>query len=147
MFSAEWIRNNPKRYDEIVRRASERWAPIAGAAVRAQAVMLAPWQTGNLRGSITWKTKKEDGGFNSGPNASHQTGTMIDGPDDPFSAHVGSNVDYAAHIEYGTKYIKHRETVAGFVGYKPYLRPALDLMRKRLNDMLKRIFGEEARRG
>lgn len=109
MLSARVIRKNARNYPAMVQQAADKFLPMAGAAVRSQAVELAPEVTGNLKGSITWR---------------------VEGA----SAIVGTNVDYAQHVEYGAKQ-KTRQSVRGYYGYKPFLRPSIDLLRKKLTNM------------
>ena len=123
MFSVRVERKNRKDYDAAVGRARDRWLPLAGAAVEGQAKLLAPVDTGNLRASIT-----------------NYAGTDRD------SRLVGTNVDYAQHIEYGTRFLS-RQSVKGYSGYKPFLRPAIDLMRKKLTELFRKMVREEVARG
>ena len=78
-----------------VMRAIEAATPkalnTAAIMVEGSAVLRSPVKTGNLRGSI-----------------SHQVLTD--------HAKVGTNVEYAPYVEYGTKHMSAQ----------PYLRPALD---------------------
>lgn len=145
MFSTTVTRKNQKDYAGILQDAAKRFVPAAGEALRAQAVLLAPWDSGNLRGSITWRTKGEDGGFNKGQHAANETGTMIEQPTDAYTVYIGTNVDYAEHVEYGTRNLP-REWVKGFNGFKPYLRPAIDVMRNKLLAYFRRMVQEEASR-
>ena len=133
MFSAELQRDNPKDYKRMIEQAGRRFAPAAGIVVRGQAVALVPVQTGNLKGSLTWRTQGADGGFEGG----NRSGTMISDPPDPYTVHVGTNVEYAEHVEYGT-----RRSVA-----KPYLRTAIDATRRGLTKLFGELFREEAQRG
>ena len=122
MLSSRFERKNPKDYSQIVDRTAARFLPLAGAAVAAQAKELAPVKTGNLKGSISYRT---------------ENGAAI----------VGTNVDYAQHIEYGTRNLP-RMTLGGHTGYRPFLRPAIDVLRKKLVQMFGRMVREEvARRG
>jgi len=74
-------------------------------AVQSQAVLLAPVDTGNLRRSIDYSLD----GFRT--------------------AHVGSNIEYSAHQEYGTRFMKAQ----------PYLHPALE----KNKDKIRTIFDQE----
>lgn len=112
MFNVSVERKNEKDYDGIIKRAADRFLPLAGDAVLTQAVRLVPVDTGNLKGSLT---------------------NRVVG----MTAEVGTNVEYAEYVEYGT-----RRSVA-----KPYLRPAIDLLRKKLIGFFKELVKQEATRG
>ena len=80
--------------------------------VKAQAKMLAPVDTGNLRNSIDYSM-------------------------DSFrTAHVGSNVEYSAHQEYGTRFTKAQ----------PYLHPALDENKDYIRTTFERELEQAVRR-
>jgi hypothetical protein len=138
LFSAELQRDNPKDYKRMIEQAGQKFAPAAGIVVRGQAVVLINPVTGNLKGSVTWRTSKEDGGFNEGDRANNITGTMITTPPDPYTVYVGTNVEYAEHVEY----LKER----GY-GDRSYLRAAIDIKRKQLQKLFGEIFRREAGRG
>ena len=75
-------------------------------AVKAQAVSLAPVDTGRLRSSIGYKTPtKTEGDLTVSPRKNE--------------AYVGTNVEYAGHVEFGT-----RRAAA-----QPYLRPAAGVLK------------------
>ncbi len=77
--------------------------------VSAAAKALSPVDTGNLRGSLMWKVPGKTGGHEEGPQVVEEP-SKKDGL-------VGSAVDYAAYVEFGT-----RKQAA-----QPYLRPAVTL--------------------
>jgi len=137
LFKAEVTHKGEKNYAKVVTHAGGDFGPLAGAAVRAQAVLLTPVDTGNLRGSITWRTVDADGGFNAAPGGNNRTGTGISVPVDKYSVHVGTNVEYAQHVEYGTKRMSPQS----------FLRPAIDSMRKKRADMLAKLIRDGADRG
>jgi len=91
---------------ELYRLLSSPQGPVARDLIRrairvhSHAVSLCPVDTGNLRSSITWEIEhdEEEGG-----------------PEGGVSAIVGTNVEYAPYVEYGTRYMTAR----------PYLRPSL----------------------
>jgi HK97 gp10 family phage protein len=66
--------------------------------VRNAAVRVCPVDTGRLRSSITYETGRDSRGL---------------------VARIGTNVEYAAHVEFGT----------GRMRAQPYLRPSLDAAR------------------
>ena len=98
--SAEWNGDNIKAR---ILAAEKKALASAGAYVEGLAVLLCPVKTGNLRSSI-----------------SHLVAHPI--------VRVGTPVDYAPHVEYGTS----RQTA------QPYLRPALAHKAE-----IKAIFAEE----
>jgi hypothetical protein len=73
-------------------------------------------RTGRLRGSITWAIRNQG----SHPRAPADTRDAVSKPHDKYTAHVGTNVEYAPYVEYGT---------VRFPSGKPYLRPAVDTVR------------------
>jgi HK97 gp10 family phage protein len=81
----------------------------------------APVDTGRLAGSITWATDKKRSAVE--PPATGRD--AVDSPKDEWTLHVGTAVEYAPYMEYGTKR----------TGAQPYLRPALDDNRKRAQDI------------
>jgi HK97 gp10 family phage protein len=87
-----------------VAAAAKRARKMSALIVEGSAIMRCPVDTGNLRGSLTYKVN-EDG------------------------AEVGTNVDYAAHVEFGTVRQKAQ----------PYLRPALD----ENETAIKRVYAKE----
>lgn len=118
MFDVQVIRRNARKYPQIVQEAAEEFLPGAGQAVLAEAKRRVPVVTGNLRGSLA---------------------SRIEGN----SAIVGTNVDYAQHVEYGTKRSKHVDEY-GTKG-RPYLRPAIDVLRRKLLSMFGKIVARKIR--
>ena len=123
--------------DEVKRRAeiAARHTPYElGLAIEGQAKLLAPVDTGRLRGSIT--TASGDGTHTnpSGPGAN--SSDKLQTPEAPNITHVGTPVDYAPHQEYGT--IR--------MAAQAFLRPALDIIRGKalsiVSKTAKQDFGE-----
>ena len=116
--------------DEIIRRAKEleKMSSISiGLAVEAQAKLLAPVDTGRLRGSIMLAAY--GGQYRTSPqgNGSEATDQIAD-PSEPGEVHVGTAVEYAPYVEYGT--------MNSFA--QPFLRPALDIVKGRVPAMVER---------
>lgn len=88
-------------------------ANILAAKICAQAKTLAPFDKGELRNSIMWRSTIQEGGFNAagGEKASEK----ITPQPAKYTAYVGTNLFYAAYQEYGTRRIPPN----------PYLRPAI----------------------
>ena len=84
--------------------------------------------TGRLRASIStnWSNSGMDRGRVDGKA---DTGEGVGQPKDPlrFHVYVGSNVQYAGWLEFGTRRIAER----------PFMRPAFDQIRGRVASMLK----------
>ena len=108
-------------YDSALNKAVESALTVAGIILERDAVARTPVDTGRLRGSLTWKTRDHSGqGMTDAESVSR--------PNRSWVLHVGTNVEYAPHIEYGTVRMKAQ----------PFLRPALN---HRKNDIL-RDFGK-----
>lgn len=107
--------------------ASKIKSVLQGAlAFQAQATMLTPVKTGALRGSITIRFKDRD--IHSGYYAADKSGTQISKPTDDDTAFVGTAINYAPYIEYGTA-----RSVA-----QPFMRPALDLVQGKILNIFQR---------
>ena len=106
-----------------------------GLFFEGQAKLLAPVQEGRLRGSI--HTVSWDGQ----ESAPRDSADKISQPSGTFDTHVGTNLEYAPYVEYGTgKYVPEgRKTPWSYQDAKgqwhttsgmpaqPYLRPAVDI--------------------
>lgn len=88
-----WVKALPKALERIVLRSTADLWRLA-IAVTNNAKQLAPVDTGRLRASIAW-VRGEDA---RGPYAE-----------------IGTNVEYAPHVEYGTQHM----------AAQPFMRPAL----------------------
>ena len=108
-------------YDSAMDKAVEAALTQGGIILERDAVAMVPVDTGRLKGSITWKTREHSGQSMTDADA-------VSRPNRAWVLHVGTNVEYAPHIEYGTVRMKAQ----------PYLRPALN---HRKNDIL-RDFGK-----
>ena len=98
---------------QSVENAKRGGLEAASLIVEGDAVLRAPVDTGNLRGSITHKVVSDD------------------------EAQVGTNVDYAEYVERGTKNM----------AAQPYLRPALDNNKARIEKMIGDVIGRAAEDG
>jgi HK97 gp10 family phage protein len=85
---------------ENLEREKRVFLEEAGRIVQGQSKRLVPVDSGRLRNSISMDVKRD-------------------------VAIVGTNVEYAPYVEYGTR----RQSA------QPYLRPALDMNRKPLTDL------------
>jgi HK97 gp10 family phage protein len=91
------IRKAQRDYPKLLRSTTDKFLTIAGIEVERDAKRLAPVDTGNLEGSITRRVEGN-------------------------TAIVGTNVEYAEHVEYGTVRSEAQ----------PYMRPAIDANRRPL---------------
>ncbi len=90
-------------FTKLIKDAVQKSLTEAATIVEATAVTLAPYKTGTLRNSITKKVGNE-------------------------YAIVGTNLDYAIYVEYGTAKMSAR----------PFMRPALDNNRNRIVKIFKK---------
>ena len=104
------IRKGAKDYPGIVNDIAPQVLEAGSAMVQADAILLAPVDTGNLRGSIVRRV----------------LGNI---------AIVGTNVDYAQHVEYGTRRSRAQ----------PYLRPAIDRNRKKIIGLMAELIRRATR--
>ena len=96
------------KYIEAVRRGNTKGLTAAAMEVQGQASEIAPKITGNLRNSITYKVKEEE-------------------------AIVGTNVEYAPYVEFGTSKMEAQ----------PYLEPSLHNNKKKIEKLLKDAIARE----
>jgi len=88
-------------------------ANILAAKICAQAKTLAPFDKGQLRNSIMWRSAIQEGGFNSA--GGEKADSKITPTPAKYTAYVGTNLFYAAYQEYGT-----RKSAPN-----PFLRPSI----------------------
>jgi hypothetical protein len=100
----------------ILPKVQYRSVREAALFCQGQAILLAAVDTGRLRGSIGVKMRGETIVKNSDSGKSLPEDFISEEPA-PETAHVGTNVNYAECVEYGT------QTQSA----QPYLRPAADL--------------------
>jgi HK97 gp10 family phage protein len=105
----------------ILIRARERGLTAVGIHLSGIAELRAPRDTGRLAGSITWATN----GKKNQVRTPAKTEDDVSMPNNDMTLHVGTNVEYAIYMEYGT--VKTNK--------QPYLRPTLDAERKRVVKM------------
>ena len=115
-----------EKYLPIVR---DRFLEMAGSAVTAQAKMLAPVDTGLLRGSINWRVADGSGSAIEAPASGENDLTAAERN----TVKIGTNVEYAEHMEYGTLRLPTG---------KPYLRPAARMLKTKLRAMLLKLIKE-----
>jgi len=116
-----------------------------GLMVESQAKLLAPVNYGYLAASITTQaydkgTKPENPNRYKGRDHpplgkpfKEKPLTIISQPKNKKEVHVGTVVEYAPYVEYGTRKMRAQ----------PYLRPSLDLVRGKTLTVVKTEFGYE----
>ena len=127
----ELIRNGDLR--KIFSSATKKSLKALAIRGASQAKALAPVDKSQLRNSIMWKTRNEEGGFNnkSGINAEDKLEEQQLKDDE---AIVGFNLLYGIYQEYGTRKMKPQ----------PFLRPALALQKGADSvEIIKKIQEEE----
>ena len=111
-----------KDYGKAVGNATERALTKIGAIIEGEAILRAPIKTGRLRGSLTFATKKDS----DRTRAPAEQGDAVSTPGANYTLHVGTNVEYAAHMEYGTrKRGLFGISIGQLAAAQPFLRPAL----------------------
>ena len=134
----------PKNYDntdKVIKAMEEatKTALMAGITdMHGQAVELAPIKTGNLKGSLSWTVGGEVGGLNAPggkpPKGNPRPATASDGVNatrETDTAYLGTNVEYAIYMEYGTSKIP---------GGRPFLIPAFDARKKYTPEIMAREY-------
>ena len=104
MFNVKVTRKKMAAYPATFAKINREFLPLAAKVVIGEAKTRVPVDTGILRGSIVSKVTHD-------------------------KAIVGTSIEYAQHVEYGTRKMSAQ----------PYLRPALDSNRKGLVELYRRI--------
>ena len=129
------FKDNSMEGKERLKKAAAKWLLQACILVEGQAVLLAPVATSRLKQSIDY---------------------IVD--DDELVGYVGTNVDYAIYVEFGTgDFAENGNGRKGGWMYKdpsgewfftwgiepqPYLRPAFRQTKGQIEALAKSIFGE-----
>ncbi len=129
------FKDNSMEGKERLKKAAAKWLLQACILVEGQAVLLAPVATSRLKQSIDY---------------------IVD--DDELVGYVGTNVDYAIYVEFGTgEFSENGNGRKGGWMYKdpsgewfftwgiepqPYLRPAFRQTKGQIEALAKSIFGE-----
>jgi HK97 gp10 family phage protein len=112
------------KYPDKWEKAMDRALPTIGLFLQGEAMVRVPVKSGRLRGSLTYATHR-------GGNAIRhpaKSGDSVQRPWDKDEVWVGTNVEYAPYVEYGTKFSKKQ----------PYLRPAMDENKERILELYQR---------
>ena len=112
-----------KLKDEAVARA----LMIIGGKAEGYVKALTPVDTGRLRNSITYKTKKQK----SSPQSPAKGSDGVRGTPTEAQVFIGTNVEYAPYVEYGAQGRPARHMIKNGVGnhvdeYKNILKSELD---------------------
>ena len=124
---AEWD------FESLFDKAVFTGLEAVGFMLESHAKRLVPVDTGRLRGSITYATQRKTGQV----TAPAQSGDEVSRPTDEHTLHVGTNVEYAPHVEYGT--VRSQA--------QPYLRPAIDNNHKQAAELMNREIQRVLRSG
>ena len=134
--------NTGKAIDAVL-NATKTALMAAATDVHGQAVELAPVDTGNLKGSLSWTVGGEVGGLNSGGGKASKGAPKRATPDQGVhktdatdTAYIGTNIEYSMWLEYGTSKM----------AAQAYLRPALDAREKYVPEIMKKHY-QKALRG
>jgi HK97 gp10 family phage protein len=122
-----------KNYEQALDGATERGITAVAVAIEGQAKLLPPIITGRLAGSITYATKKDRSHPTGGPDYAPDASDGVSAPASKWTAYVGTNVEYAPHVEYGAR----------GKSPQPFLRKALDEYRGKAP----RIIQDEVKKG
>jgi hypothetical protein len=123
------------KWDDALLKIAEKGLVEAGIIIEGQAVALCPVDTGRLRGSITYATSK----FRTMVSMPAKPGDEVSEPGDDYTLYVGTNVEYAPYMEYGTC---RRNMETG----QPFLRPAMDIKRDEVCRKYAETISEELHR-
>ena len=137
MAKAKWTRYDMRK---VVDKAMAVAMVTIGLGLERAAKMLAPVKTGRLEGSITYATKTA----RSNAKSPATQKDAVSSPRRKHRVYVGTNVEYAPHVEYGTNQMRR---LSFGTQAQPFLRPALDDNRKNIRDILSKALSEGFRRG
>lgn len=113
------IKDNSKAFAKALDHSIEKAVAASALHMQSQIVIRTPVKTGRLRSSITSKAKL----LNS---------SELDVPIEDREAVVGTNIEYAPYVEYGTKYQRAQ----------PYIRSGAKASKSGIETIFKIIVGE-----
>ncbi len=125
-----------KDYGDAIENATERAMNAIGVFLEQEVINRAASirDTGRYLGSITFATKKNRSHTRSPYN---KPGDEVSEPRNKGEVHIGTNVEYGPHWEYGT--IK--------LTAQPHFRPALNDNRKRVRELEREEIHKGLKRG
>lgn len=125
MSTVKFVDNSEKVKADVLKQRDIALVEAA-IAVQGECVVRCPIETGRLKGSI---------GYITGSGARGGGEETVQGNPASGEAVIGTNVEYAAHVEYGTK----------FQPAQSYMRTGFDASRKSVDDIFKRRLKAEAK--
>lgn len=93
---AKWTHSN---WDMVMSEAVKKALTEIAIDITRDARAIVPVDTGRLKGSITWAVQSQKSNVDS-PAISTDG---VSAPSDKWTAHVGTNVEYAIPVEYGRR--------------------------------------------
>ena len=127
--------------NKVASFVQEKRLPLVGEYVATNAKYLCPVGKypkgtgrvgGRLRGSITWATSLRRSKVNPNGNPPAKSKDSVSKPSVKLILRIGTNVEYAAHVELGTG-----NKGKGGQKAQPYLRPAVELYKKQITKLMK----------
>jgi phage gpG-like protein len=141
MADVKWTQHN---MDAVLTAATKRALTAVGQTLETACSGISPIGQypagsgrvgGRLKGSITYAVKD---GAGSRPRSPARSGDGVSAPTDDMTVHIGTNVEYAAYVEYGTRF--HPEPNPPPTGF---MRGGLDNNR----DTVMRLYADKLREG
>lgn len=129
--SVKLLKWNGEEQKKRILTATEKGLVKCGHAVERDAKRMCAVDTGRLRASISiaWTGYGGDRARITNPVPETQKDDTVSVPDDKeFTVMVGTNVDYASYLEYGTY---------GMGGAQPFLFPAYEYNIKHIKEYIK----------
>lgn len=134
---------NAKQMSEGMRAMLAIAVEEAGVDIVGEAKLLCPVISGRLRGSISWKTRSAESGVD-GPATDSDHVKHAAMPDNDLEVVVGTNVRYAAPVEFGWERVDENGKQKYRRAAKSYLRAAVESRRKVIHEIIRRRVGEAA---
>jgi len=131
-------------WNDVFDMASRSALEAIGLLLEREAVALTPRLTGRLIGSITHATVGGVSAIRASDNPDAGQHDAVSKPRSKHEVWIGTNVEYAPHVEYGTNQMRKKSfgTVA-----QPFLRPALDNNRKAVVELYAKQLDKVIKRG
>ena len=89
---------------------------------------------GRLRNSVMWKSNDKSGGLNNGTG---EKAEPLEEKVGDMDVVVGSNVEYAGWIEYGTRFMAPQPFLRPSIAIYGYGQDAKEVMKKRAEEVMK----------
>lgn len=129
---------------KLLREAQENSLSTVGILLEGEVISRANENvdTGRHKGSVTWKTVSAGSDIQPDSSGKVWPGDEQSEPQGPDEVHIGTNVEYAPHLEYG-----HRTKGGGFVPAYPHFRRAFDENKQRVSDLFTKAFRSFVKHG